>query len=218
MIHLLSLCCLCPVLAAAQYSVMPSHPAVCFSLCVPVFRSLRQSYWAPQPHVFCNIPLPLISTSTVSAAVFCCRRRRAALFRAFPKGSIRLFVSEVEALLYLLGMTQFPSSWKSRRSRSKEERRLNTSYWIDGLLCFTSFITHGHKPKSSISHFDISGKHKIQTNRKTKVAHTRNQSHKPNVFFFIFLPQNPYPHNVKIILSFPSYIQAQALDRLSIPF
>lgn len=160
-----------------------------------MFSSLGQSYWALQSHVFCNIPLPLISTSTVSAAMFSCKRRRTALFRAFPKGSIRFFVSHVEGLLYFLGMRQFPSSWKSMRRRPKEERRLNTSYWADRLLCFTSFIIYGHKPKSSISNSDISGKHKIQTNRKTKVTHTRNQSHKPNSFFFLLCchkPLSPY--------------------------
>lgn len=185
---LFSSCCLCPVLAAAQYSVMPSHPADCsafpsVSLCSA--PSDKQWYWALQSHVFCSIPLPLISISAVSAETFCHRRRWTALFRAFPKGSIRLFVCEAEGLLYFLGMRQFASSWKSRRSRSKEERRLNTSCWIDGLPCFTSFIIYGHKLKSAVSYFDISGKHKIQTNRKTKVAHTRNQSHKPN-FFFLF--------------------------------
>lgn len=174
-----------------------------------MFSSLRHSYWALESHVFCNIPLPLISTSTVSDEIFCHRRRWTTLFRAFPKGSIRLSVSEVEGLFYFLGMRLFPSSWKSRRSRPKKERRLNTNYWIDRSLCFTSFIIYGHKPKSSISHFDIPGKRKIQANRKTKVAHTRNQSHKPNLFFFTLLPQSPYPHIVKIIPSLPSYIQAQ---------
>lgn len=88
-IYLFSSCCICPVLATTQYSVMPAHPAHC-SAFLGVFLcssppSEKQSYCVLQSHVFCNIPLPVVSTSTasVSAATFC-RRRWAVLFRTFP--------------------------------------------------------------------------------------------------------------------------------------
>lgn len=135
MIHLFSLCCVCLVLAAAHYSGMPSHPAVCRAFpSVSLCSAPSHTHTGLHSHMYFAIFL----CHSFSSAVFCCRRRWAALFRAFPKGSIRIFVSEVEPLLHFLGMTQFPSSWKGRRSRSKEERRLTTSYWIDGSLCFTS--------------------------------------------------------------------------------